>query len=293
MGISISSFYSENRGALAFALLVALAGLGAYAALHGAEDIGDMGRFAPVYREMRLKWEFGDHMDIYATASPRALARLKASEGEPVPSDGALVIGADEAAMMRRNGDLGEVGSSLEEGGVPARLGGVLGPTGTPLDMAHFFSPADFARAEGEEGRLFVRLTAKGEGKLFFREPAAQGGDAGGAGGSRPRTGAAAGPGADAAGEREGADTSVLARLPFAEGSPANYRIRPEDGRTVYPLVLGAEEARMMRAERLFLRAGDELKGFFGHDVFIAGVLAPTNSSADMMHFVPLGDGEW
>jgi hypothetical protein len=52
-------------------------------------------------------------------------------------------------------------------------------------------------------------------------------------------------------------------------------------------MLIGSDEAKMMRAEKLFSQPGDTLSGFFGKDVKIVGILAKTNSALDMMHFVP------
>ena len=48
----------------------------------------------------------------------------------------------------------------------------------------------------------------------------------------------------------------------------------------------------MMREEKLFDEVGDPIRGFFGENVVVVGVLERTNSSFDMMHFVPLKEDQ-
>ncbi len=49
---------------------------------------------------------------------------------------------------------------------------------------------------------------------------------------------------------------------------------------------IGAEEAKMMREEKLFTRTGDKIQNFFGApEVEIAGVLEPTGTVLDYYHF--------
>jgi hypothetical protein len=52
-------------------------------------------------------------------------------------------------------------------------------------------------------------------------------------------------------------------------------------------MLIGAKEAEMMREEKLFAKPGDTLKDFFGiGEMTIAGVLKPTGTVLDNMHFV-------
>ena len=51
------------------------------------------------------------------------------------------------------------------------------------------------------------------------------------------------------------------------------------------PIYLGVAEARMMRMEGLFRAPGDVIEDLFGNRVVVAGVLPPTDSVLDEMHF--------
>lgn len=51
-------------------------------------------------------------------------------------------------------------------------------------------------------------------------------------------------------------------------------------------IYLGAEEAGIMRAEKLFDQPGDTIQDFFGNNVIIAGILPKTDTVFDRLHFV-------
>lgn len=72
----------------------------------------------------------------------------------------------------------------------------------------------------------------------------------------------------------------------LSEGSWVDYKTVYEGGKKFCPLAIGTAEAGMMRKEGLFNKTGDRIYGFFGNDVFIAGVLSKTGGEFDMLHFV-------
>jgi hypothetical protein len=51
---------------------------------------------------------------------------------------------------------------------------------------------------------------------------------------------------------------------------------------------LGGKEAEMMIKEKMFSNVGDKIEDFFGKPVFIAGILEPTNTTLDMLHYMLL-----
>jgi hypothetical protein len=70
---------------------------------------------------------------------------------------------------------------------------------------------------------------------------------------------------------------NALVKLPVSAGEPL-----PE----ATALVIGSAEAAMMREENLFAQIGDRLEGFFGITTTIGGILEPTNTIIDDMHFL-------
>ena len=52
-------------------------------------------------------------------------------------------------------------------------------------------------------------------------------------------------------------------------------------------MIIGYDEALMMKKEKLFSKPGDQLKNFFGlESITIIGVLAPTKTMLDDVHIV-------
>jgi len=218
-------------------------------------------RDASVYTDMKLKASYKDGaLKVFALANPAALSAYRVSEGEPVPGENRVVIGGAEAAMMRREGLFKRRGDTIPGlFGIDPVVGGVLKRTYGLMDDMHFVSEPGYSRVQGEEGRLFIAFKDSRSPKLFFVLA-------------------------------EGEDPPIT--LPFAEGSLSDYSVREIGGKRYYPVILGADEAAMMKFERLIAQSGDTLDGFFGNDIFIAGVLKKTNTIIDMAHISPLAPAD-
>lgn len=80
--------------------------------------------------------------------------------------------------------------------------------------------------------------------------------------------------------------------IPLSEGDINGYQIHTIGGQNYYPLILGFEEAKIMREEGLFINIGDPIKNFFGKNVVIIGVMQRTDGALDMVHLIPLNSGE-
>ncbi len=52
------------------------------------------------------------------------------------------------------------------------------------------------------------------------------------------------------------------------------------------PVFVGESEAEAMRKEKLFVKEGDTLSGFFGNDAIISSILPKTKTELDNFHFV-------
>jgi hypothetical protein len=198
----------------------------------------------------------GVALKLFALGSNNALVKLAAAEGESLPEATAIVIGSEEAAMMREEKLFTNTGDRLEGlFGIDTSVGGILEPTGTIIDDMHFASSEQYKKIDGEQGRVFIEFTSDGTPKVFYTRAE---------------------------------DEKMPVPLVFAEGDDDDYKVHTFGGVTYYPVIIGSEEAAMMREEKLFERPGDFIKGFFGQNVLIAGILAPTNTSIDMMHIIPL-----
>jgi len=60
-------------------------------------------------------------------------------------------------------------------------------------------------------------------------------------------------------------------------------------GKKYSPVYIGYDEAKIMIDEKLFTKEGDTIKGFFGNDVIVSGILPDTNTAYDTYHFVKPG----
>lgn len=87
-------------------------------------------------------------------------------------------------------------------------------------------------------------------------------------------------------------EESTSVKIDLSEGNIKEYEIHEIGGQKYYPLILGYEEARLMKEENLFSNIGDPIKGFFGKNVVVIGIMEKTGSVADMMHIIPLNSGE-
>jgi hypothetical protein len=261
--MKISEFFKQNRDAIAFAIAVIVLGTAAYFALSGTAVMtgGKASDAGLVFEGARLKVAFSDAgMKVFVLAKNNELAKLKAAEGKPIPEPGTVVIGGTEAAMMKKEKLFSAPGDLLSDFfGINTTVGGVLGNTGTFVDEVHFLSERQFELLNATEGRMFVKFTAEGAPKIFYRLSPASG---------------------------------LPANLSLAEGSMEYYEIHRIAGREYYPVIVGATEAKMMREEKLFSKTGDRLEGFFGQDVLIAGVLNTSGTPADMVHFTPLAESD-
>jgi hypothetical protein len=209
-----------------------------------------------IYEDLEIKTAYtaSGEIKLLAQADADELKWFAAAQGTNQPTQTSMVLGSAEAQMMIDEDLITGPGSTLNGFfGIDTTIGGILVNTSTPLDDMHFLSEEQFAAAQGEE-RVFVVRTADGMPKLFYRKAV-------------------------------GEETPLRYRV--AEGD-LPYEPQTIDGKVYQPLLIGSQEAAMMRAESLFSAPGDRLEGFFGNDVIIVGVLAQNNTALDMMHILPL-----
>ncbi|MBS3075374.1 hypothetical protein J4429_02850 [Candidatus Pacearchaeota archaeon] len=78
----------------------------------------------------------------------------------------------------------------------------------------------------------------------------------------------------------------------LSEGDIEEYQIHSIGGQNYYPLILGYEEAEIMRKEGLFSNIGDSIKNFFGKNVVVIGIMQKTEGALDRAYFIPLNKEE-
>lgn len=300
----MGTWITENKRAIAFTLIVLVAGTAGYFALgiregmaadngtaampagtvpagapgamtapgnqtmpgtgpSGGNDTGTVlpGVDPSVFTGTRYKAAYAPDgsLKIFAHAKNNALATLRAAEGKRIPEDDSMTIGYTKAEMMKRENLFAKPGDSLTGFfGIPEiSIEGLIEKTGTPVDMMHFLGSQNFANITGEEGRIYSRVTPAGVPKMFYYLAV---------------------------------NGAAPPKFVLAEGNMSGYTVRDLGGVKFYPLVIGSDEAAMMREEKLFVAPGDEIRGFFGRDVVVVGVLEKTNTGLDMMHFIPVNE---
>ncbi len=109
-----------------------------------------------------------------------------------------------------------------------------------------------------QENKIYIKINSEGMQKLFYYSP-----------------------------------VNEPINVPLSEGNIGEYQIHSIGGQKYYPLIVGYEEAKIMRQEGLFSNIGDPIKNFFGKNVVIVGVMQRTGGMMDMVHLIPLSEGEW
>ncbi len=247
----------DKKWPIAFALIVMIVGSVAYLILDPESKMSVMNKeVAKLYGNIDFKVAFtetGD-MKVFAYVKNNALSRLSVVEGTPDVSNG-IVLGALEANMMKEESLIEGVGSRLNDFfGIDTEVIGIFDKTETFVDDVHFINNEQFKMIEGTSNVLFMKLTDNDEPKLFFLLDKNN---------DYPLM--------------KYINSDILGRY-----APNNI-----NGEYYYPVILGYSEAQMMIEENLIKGEGDTLKGFFGRDVLIIGILPKTSTAVDMMHFVP------
>ncbi len=255
----MKGFVQWSKGAAIFTLLVLLVGTMGYFT-YGKNGMMGVDTSA-VFGAARYKVAFSEEgaMKVFAFANESALSKLKVVDGNAAPKKKSMVLGFTEAQMMKDEDLFYRTGDRLDGFfGIQIIVGGILEKTGTIVDDFVFLNSEKFDGINGTDAVLFVKMKGTTP-KLFYNLPV---------GGALPP------------------------KFELAEGEMSFYGMKDVGGKKYYPLIIGAEEADMMKKEGLFSNPGDLIHGFFGKDVFIAGVLKKTGTVMDMAHFTPAWKNE-
>jgi hypothetical protein len=254
------NFFSKRKSAVLFTLIVMVLGAATFLLIRGTatEDMNKKSAMLPSDSELFDTMEFKvvttpeGGLKLFALANPNSLSAFPA-EGESIPRQNTVVIGSAEAKMMLDEGLINGTGTILTDFfGIDVTVGGILDETNSITDDLHFLSENNFERLDGESERVVVRFTEDRTPKFFFM-----------------------------------ADVGANLSWNLSEGDWTGYKEHELLGKNYLPIVIGSKEAEMMKSENLFKSAGDRIDGFFGKNVIVVGVMAPTNSSLDMMHTIP------
>jgi len=104
-------------------------------------------------------------MDVKIFASAHSIPAMPA-EGSLRISPGSIVLGSDEAAMMRKEGLFSRVGDKVKLFGIEADVVGIIEKTDTPLDMMHLISDDNLASLQ--PGKAVQFRESEGMIKMFL-----------------------------------------------------------------------------------------------------------------------------
>jgi hypothetical protein len=252
------SFLRENAVPIIVTLLVL--GVGTYILLQQGyfANASGMGG-SMIVKNLQLKLFIEeDGVALVGYAPSEYLMDYRAFAGNQAPGPGEMVLGFTEAGMMAEEDNLtfNQVlwGFEADEefAGGEINVTGVLEKTGTILDMAHIVSKGTFDAINSP--KIITKFTEEGMPKFFYII--------------------------------DNSESNWPPGTEFAVGSKTDFVIRNIGGKPYYPVVLGSGEAKMMISEKLISGVGAKIDGFFGRDSYIVGILEPTNSSLDMLHFI-------
>jgi hypothetical protein len=213
-----------------------------------------------LFNDIKLKVAFKDEqMKIFAFAKNNGISMLPVKEGNSIPEKDTIVLGYSEAMMMKNENLIKGAGNNLNGFfGIDTKVEGILRRTNSFIDDFHFLSYEEFKAIQGQENKAFIKMEEDSPEFIYTYRP----------------------------GE------ILLLDKKFVEGNLSNYKLKYIDGEAYYPIILGYTEGQMMKSEKEFSKPGDTIKGFFGKNLVVAGVLNKTNSALDMMHIVPLTEDE-
>ena len=206
-------------------------------------------------KDVQLKAAYTDKgsIDMFALAKNNAMAKLTASQGNPIPEVGGMVIGNVEGSMMQKEDEFKNVGDTITDYGIDFRIDGVLAKTGTFADDFHFLNNEEYNKLKGDSGILLIKFKDANTPKLFYIY---------------------------------NRDEPSPAKIELIDGNINLFYKQVIGKKRYYPMIIGAKEAKMMQEEKLFTNPGDIITDFFSKDVLIVGIAKETDTGFDMMHIV-------
>ena len=177
---------------------------------------------------------------------------LKPKEGVLVLGNDEMVLGYDEAMMMKEEKLIKGVGDSLTNFfGLPSvKIVGILEPTGTLLDNYHFVNNNTLSKMTSVATIKYV--AEKEIIKSFYFDTT----------------------------------NNTPEKL---KNSIKGFDVVTLGDKKYLPIYVGSSEARMMIDKKLITKAGDTIDNLFGNNLIVAGILPETKTPLDMMHFVGVG----
>lgn len=188
---------------------------------------------------------------LFVSVSDLNITGTKIAEGDFALKENEVIIGAEEAKMMKEEKLFVKTGDTISDffGLKEVKIRGILAETGTSIDSYHIVTK-DTANNMKKYAALDIKTT-KDEIKYFYKINAE----------SIPEK------------FKEVIDPKNLNEITI--------------GNTKYlPIYIGSKEAEMMKKEGLFKNEGDTIENLFGKNVIIVKVLPETKTMLDDFHFV-------
>jgi soluble P-type ATPase len=179
-------------------------------------------------------------------------AKYAVKEGKAtIDADNEIIIGSNEAAAMRKENLFNKVGDEIPNFfGMPsAKIVGILVENADVLDDTHIVSFKVFDQLSAQK---VVLINAGEFVKRFYIVP----------------------------------DASAIPDLAKNEMKIENFSSMVIGNKKYLPVIIGADEAKMMLDEKLINKEGDLLENFFGNKVIVTRILPETGTILDTMHFV-------
>jgi Cu+-exporting ATPase len=188
---------------------------------------------------------------VFTTLEVGNIKDLKLSEGSLNLEDNSMIIGYDEAMMMKEENLFSKPEDSLNDffGVNKMKITGVLASTGTALDKMHIVNSNTYKNIKSV-GTIASAKAEDGTAKFFYVVD-----------GNTPE--------------------KIKQSIPDNTFNPVII-----GGKTYQPVYIGSTEAEMMIKEKLFSKEGDLIDNFFGINAIVAGILPKTDTVLDNFHYL-------
>jgi Cu+-exporting ATPase len=199
-----------------------------------------------------LKVNFGEgDPKVFTTINAENIKGLKVSEGSLIIEDNSMLVGYDEAMMMKQEKLFSKPGDTLNDffGINNMKIAGVLAPTGTALDKMHIVNVNTYKNVESV-GIISTAKAEDGTAKFAYLID-------------------------------NNIPEKIKSYIPDSAFSAVII-----GSKTYQPIYIGSTEAEMMISERLFKEEGDLIDNFFGLNVIVAGILPKTDTLLDNLHYI-------
>lgn len=199
-----------------------------------------------------LKMNFGEgDPKVFTTLNVENIRGLNVSEGSLTIEDSSMLVGYDEAMMMKNEKLFDKPGDVLNDffGISNMKVAGVLAPTGTVLDKMHIVNVSTYKNIVAV-GVISTVIAEDGNTKFIYLVD-------------------------------DNVPEKLKSYIPSNAFTPVII-----GGKTYQPIYIGSTEAEMMINEGLFKEEGDRIENFFGLNVIVAGILPNTDTLLDNLHYL-------